>query len=156
MKIYTVDFETIIKNFIPYHDSLKSIQSDKKSFSDKIEKIKVEMEGIVSASKSLILDNALKTSNADRFKALQTEAIQLESEFRAKITQKQNDELESNFNQIIKFVDEWSVKNDADLIINKNSVVFSKPEFDITLNIIDILKESNLYKDHESVMLEMA
>ncbi len=101
MKIYTVDFETIIKNFIPYHNSLKSIQSDKKSFSDKIEKIKVEMEGIVSASKSLILDNALKTSNADRFKALQTEAIQLESEFRAKITQKQNDELESNFNQII-------------------------------------------------------
>ena len=37
MNIKVLDFEQILKNYTNYHDSLKSIQQDKKDFSDKID-----------------------------------------------------------------------------------------------------------------------
>lgn len=156
MKIYTVDFELIIKNFVPYHESIKSIQSDKKDFADKVEKIKNEMESIVSTSKTLVLDQSMQATNTMRLRELQTQAIQLESEFRSMITQKQSDELEKNFNQIIDIVNNYADANKLDMVVNKNSVVFSKTEFDLTQSIIEIIKEKSLYKEYETLEVDLA
>jgi Skp family chaperone for outer membrane proteins len=156
MKTYILDFEEVLKNFEPYHQSLKSIQKDKQEFSDLVDSIKKEMEGIVNSSKSLILDDASQQKNQNRFRDLQSKAVQAESDFRANIMTKQNEELEKNFNQIIALVNDWSSENDIDLVINKNTVVFVKPEFEITNKMIELIKEKGMYQEYIDGMYEVA
>lgn len=155
MQTHVLDFEEVLKNYTPYHESLKSIQKDKQQFADTIDDIKKEMETILSSSKSLILDDATNKKNQDRFRELQTKAVQVESEFRANIVQKQNDELESNFNQVIEIVNDWASQNSIDLVVNKSSVVFVKPEFEITSHIVDVIKQKGLYQEYKEGMYEV-
>lgn len=156
MKTYILDFEEVLKNFTPYHESLRSIQKDKQDFADLIDGIKKEMETIINSSKSLILDDSTNQKNQMRFRELQTKAVQAESEFRANIVTKQNDELEKNFQQIIELVNDWSKENDVDLVVNKNTVVFVKPEFEITQKIVDLIKSKGLYQEYVEGMYEVA
>ena len=118
MKIYVVDFEEVLKNYVNYHESLKKIQVEKDKFSDDIEKIKKEMERIISSSK-LLVDERSQMEQGIRFKELQTKAIKLESEFRNDIVKLQNAELETNFAQISDIVGEWAKKAEIDFVINK-------------------------------------
>ena len=155
MKTYILDFEEVLKNFTPYHESLKSIQKDKQDFADLIDGVKKEMETIINSSKSLILDDSTNQKNQMRFRELQTKAVQAESEFRANIVTKQNDELEKNFQQIIDLVNEWSKENDIDLVINKNTVVFVKPEFEITTRIVELIKDKGMYQEYVEGMYEV-
>jgi Skp family chaperone for outer membrane proteins len=156
MKTYIVDFEEVLKNFEPYHQSLKEIQGEKQEFANLIEDIKKEMESIVNSSKSLILDEATQQKNQNRFRELQTKAVQAESEFRANIVTKQNDELEKNFQQIIEIVEDYSSNNQIDLVINKNSVVFVNPDFEITSKVVDIIKQKGLYQEFVEGMYDVA
>jgi Skp family chaperone for outer membrane proteins len=148
MKIYVVDFEEVLKNFTPYHESLKKIQSEKQKFADDIEDIKKEMETIVNSSRSLLLDENTQRDNANRFKDLQTKAIKLESEFRNDIVTLQNSELEQNFKQVSEIVQDWSSKENLDLVINKSQALFVSEKYDATSKIVDILKEKELYQEY--------
>jgi len=155
METFILDFEEVLKNFTPYHESLKLIQGDKQEFANLIEEIKKEMEGILNSQKSLILDDATNQKNQNRFRELQTKAVQAESEFRANIVTKQNEELEKNFKQIIDIVDKWSADNNIDLVVNKSSVVYVNPKFDITSKIIDVVKSQGLYQEYVEGMYEV-
>jgi Skp family chaperone for outer membrane proteins len=147
MKIFIVNFEQIIKNYTPYQNSTKEIELEKINFTNKVDDIKREMEGIVSSSRVILLDQASKEQNAMRLRELQGEGMKLESEFRYKISQKQNDVLERSFQEISIIVNKWSKENNADMVINNNSVVFYKENFDVTDKIINILKENNLFSE---------
>jgi Skp family chaperone for outer membrane proteins len=154
MKIYIVDFEEVLKNYVNYHESLKKIQAEKDKFSDDIEKIKKEMEGIISSSK-LLVDERSQMEQGVRFKELQTRAIKLESEFRNDIVGLQNKELEDNFGQISDLVSDWAKKAEIDLVINKSQSIFVSEKYDATEVIIDLLKNNNLYHEFkESEYLE--
>lgn len=155
MKTHVLDFEEVLKNFTPYHESLKSIQKDKKDFAQSIDDIKQEMETILASQKNLILDDATNRKNQERFRDLQTKAVQLESEFRANIVAKQNDEIEKNFSQVIDIVNDWSKQNSVELVINKSSVVFVSKELEITSQIIDVIKIKGLYQEYREGMYEV-
>lgn len=146
MKIYVVDFEEVLKNYVNYHESLKRIQAEKDKFSDDLEKIKKEMEGIINASK-LLVDERSQMEQGIRFKELQTKAIKLESEFRNDIVSLQNKELETNFAEISEIVQDWSKKAEIDLVVNKSQVIFVDEKYDATSVIIDFLKNKNLYHE---------
>ena len=148
MKIYVVDFEEVLKNYIPYHESLKKIQNEKQKFADDIESIKKEMESIVNSSRSLLLDENTQRTNANRFKELQSNAIKLESEFRNDIVELQNSELEKNFKEVSDIVSDWSAKSDLDLVINKSQTLFVSEQYDATSVIVEILKEKELYQEY--------
>jgi Skp family chaperone for outer membrane proteins len=153
MKIYVVDFEQVLKNFINYHESLKLIQIEKDKFSDDIESIKKEMEGIISASR-LLVDDKSQMEQAAKFKELQAKAIKLESEFRSDIVELQNSELEKNFSEVSEIVKEWATKDEIDMVINKNQSLFVSDKFDATESIIEVLKNKQLYKEYnESELL---
>jgi Skp family chaperone for outer membrane proteins len=156
MKTYILDFEEVLKNFEPYHQSLKVIQKEKQDFSDLIDGIKKEMETIVNSSKSLILDDANQQKNQNRFRELQNKAVQAESEFRANIMTRQNDELEKNFQQIIELVNVWASENNVDLVINKNTVVFVKPELEITNSIVKLIRDKGMFLEYTEGMYEIA
>jgi len=153
--MYILDFEEVLKHFTPYHESLKKIQTDKQEFSNLIEGIKKEMESIVNSSKSLILDDVTNQSNQMKFRELQKKAVEAESDFRSSISVKQNEELEKNFQQVIDIVNIWAESNNIDIILNKNTVVFTKPEFEITNKIIELIKEKNLYQEYKDGMYEV-
>jgi Skp family chaperone for outer membrane proteins len=148
MKIYVVDFEQVLKNFTPYHESLILIQTEKDKFAGQIEQIKKEMEGIISTSR-LIIDEKSQMEQATRFKELQGKAIKLESEFRAEIVDIQNGELEKNFNQVSEIVQDWSKIAGIDLVLNKTQTLFMDSKLDATESIIEVLKNRNLYQEYK-------
>jgi len=148
MKIYVVDFEQVLKNFVLYHESLKLIQTEKDKFASDIEKIKKEMEGIISASR-LLVDEKSQMEQATKFKELQAKAIKLESEFRAQIVDIQNAELEKNFSEVSEIVKEWSQTAQIDLVINKTQTLFVNTQWDATEAIIEVLKNRNLYQEYK-------
>ena len=154
MTTHILDFEEVLRNFEPYHVSLKSIQKEKKEFSELIDNIKVEMETILSGSKSLILDDATNQKNQMRFKELQNKAVQAESEFRSNIVAKQNEEVEKNFQQIMDIVQEYSIENSLDLVVNKSTIVYVNPKLEITQQIIEVVKQKELYVEYIDGMYE--
>ena len=154
MTTHILDFEEVLRNFEPYHVSLKSIQKEKKEFSELIDAIKAEMETILSGSKSLILDDATNQKNQMRFKELQNKAVQAESEFRSNIVAKQNEEVEKNFQQIMDIVQEYSIENSLDLVVNKSTIVYVNPKLEITQQIIEVVKQKELYVEYIDGMYE--
>ena len=154
MTTHILDFEEVLRNFEPYHVSLKSIQKEKKEFSELIDAIKVEMETILSGSKSLILDDATNQKNQMRFKELQNKAMQAESEFRSNIVARQNEEVEKNFQQIMDIVQEYSIENSLDLVVNKSTIVYVNPKLEITQQIIEVVKQKELYVEYIDGMYE--
>ena len=156
MTTHILDFEEVLRNFEPYHVSLKSIQKEKKEFSELIDAIKTEMETILSGSKSLILDDATNQKNQMRFKELQNKAMQAESEFRSNIVARQNEEVEKNFQQIMDIVQEYSIENSLDLVVNKSTIVYVNPKLEITQQIIEVVKQKELYVEYIDGMYENA
>jgi Skp family chaperone for outer membrane proteins len=154
MTTYVLDFEEVLRNFQPYHESLKLIQKEKKEFSELIEGIKKEMETIIASNKSLILDDTTNQKNQLRFRELQNKAVQSESEFRTTIVAKQNEEVEKNFAQIMDLVNDYASEKSLDLVVNKNQVVFVNPNFEITNDIIEIVKTKGLYLEYQEGMYE--
>ena len=130
------------------------IQKEKKEFSELIEGIKKEMETIIASNKSLILDDTTNQKNQLRFRELQNKAVQAESEFRSTIVAKQNEEVERNFAQIMDLVNEYATEKSLDLVVNKNQVVFVNSKFEITNEIIEIVKTKGLYLEYVEGMYE--
>ena len=147
--IHILDFEQILKNFKPYHESLHKIRAHKKDFSDKIDEMKKEMETIVNSSRSLLLDDTTQTRNQNRVRELQTEGMKAESEFRSSIIDLQNNELEKNFSAISTLVEEWCKANKVDMILNKNAVVYVSSKNEITDKIESFIKEKGLYREYD-------
>ena len=153
MKIWVIDFEESLKNYIPYHESLKKINSEKSKFSDKVEEIKSEMQQIINTSQSLLLDEKTKQNSIERFNVLQQEAIKLEQNFRNDIVELQNKELEQNFNSLSEVLEEWISEQDVDIVLNKNQVLWTKKTFDTTSNFIEKLKEKELFDEYNEEKL---
>jgi len=156
MKIYVLDFEEVLKNYVGYHQSLNAINTKKLEFTNQIEEIKNEMEKLIKSANSLILDDKTKQMSAQKFKELQQQGMMVESEFRATIGEFQNVELEKNFSEITELVNEWvAQKNGVDLIINKNQTIYVKSELEITEYFIEWLKEKNLFQAVEPINTEI-
>lgn len=145
MNICVLDFEQILKNFKPYHESLVEIRDYRQQFSDKIERIKKEMETLISASKTLVLDESLQMKNATRFKELQAEGVKAESEFRSEIMERQNVALELSYTKLSELVEKYSEEKSISLVLNKSSVIFSNNSNDITIDILNFVKENDLF-----------
>lgn len=151
MNIWTVNFDDILTNFKPYHISVKKINDERDKFSTRVEEIKKEMEGIINASRSLILDDQNKKRSMERFQNLQQEAVDLEQNFRSKIVDLQNSELENNFKELSILSEEWSKDKPVDMILNKSGIVWVKEPFDKTSEFIDFLKLKDLYTEKDIV-----
>jgi Skp family chaperone for outer membrane proteins len=150
MKVYVVDIEEVLRNYKNYHESIDKINLEKDKFSDEIESIKKEMEGIINQSR-LIIDESGQREAALRFKELQSNAIQLEQEFRGRIIELQNSELDKNVKEVSDIISEWSNKMEFDVILNKSQTIFTKKEFDLTENVLTLLKEKELFKSIQNI-----
>lgn len=147
MKIYTVDFESIIKVYKPYIDAAMELENEKNDHISKIEGYKSEMQSIINSSQTLILDEKMKKEKMERFGKLQNEASKLDNEFRIRISKMQDEMMKKIYAQIEEIISDFSIKSSIDMIINKTEVIYFSPNVDLTSTIIDLVKEKDLYTD---------
>lgn len=145
MKIYTVNFEDIVKVYKPYVDVIKSMEVDKNAHIEKIEKYKAEMQAIINSSQTLILDEKMKKEKMDQFGKLQNEASKLDNEFRSYLSRLQDETMKKVYGEISTIITEFSERSSIDMVINNTEVIYFSPNMDITDTIIDIIKEKTLY-----------
>ncbi len=146
MKIRVVDFEVLTKNFQPYIDGYKNIESEKRNMLESIEPDRKEMEAILKRSQmGLIVDDASQKRDVEKFKKTQDKLMRLDIEFKNKLKE-MSDELNSNvYDQLSVIISEWANENSIDLITGKMEVVFNKSDIEVTEQIIEIIKQKNLF-----------
>lgn len=147
MKIYTVDFESIIKVYKPYIDAAMELENEKNGHISRIEGYKKEMQDIINSSQTLILDEKLKKEKMEKFGKLQNEASKIDNEFRIRISKMQDEMMKKIYTQIEGIISEFSVKSSIDMVINKTEVIYSSAQVDLTSTIIDLVKDKGLYTD---------
>lgn len=147
MKIYTVDFESIIKVYKPYIDASMELENEKNGHISIIEGYKKEMQDIINSSQTLILDEKLKKEKMEKFGKLQNEASKIDNEFRIRISKMQDEMMKKIYTQIEGIISDFSVKSSIDMVINKTEVIYSSAQVDITSTIIDLVKDKGLYTD---------
>jgi len=122
----------------------------KNKFITKLGPIKTEMESIINAAKSgLVLDANTQREKEQKFSELQQEAMSIDNDFKSSM-RKLHDELNKiTFDELSDFVNTWANENSIDLITGKMEVVFANDKYDATNDILEILKEKNLYVEYK-------
>lgn len=156
MKLRVTDFEVITKNYTNYQEGIKRIEEEKKDFVKSLDPVKKEMESIISQmSSGIIMDEATQKEKEDKFRTLQEQAMNIDNQFKVEMRRLHDELNKKTFDELSEIIDEYSKQNDIDMVIGKMEVVFLKEEFEITNNILDILKEKNLfYNETETEVLE--
>ena len=149
MKIYTVNYESLIKNFKSYYDSKEVLKSLQTAYIDTMTKYRAEMETLMKSSQSLLLDEATQSINQQRFMNLQKDAMEVEKKLRAEIQMTQESEMEKCYEALTKIVGEYATSTGIDLVLSHTSVVFAKSELDLTNVIKSELKTLDLYSEEE-------
>jgi len=147
METYVADIEVLLKNFIPYQESLLTIKEEKQDFSDKIEGIKDEMRKILDTSQSLILGNQTQEDKKAKFDALQKEGVQIQSEFQTKIVELQESELNRNLDLVNEIVADWAKSENIACIANKNTMLYVSDKFDATERILSVIKSKDKFNE---------
>ena len=108
------------------------------------------MESIIKmASSGLVVDRSTEESRMARFQKLQQEAVGIDSEFQARIKEMRGELNEKSYDELEIIISEWAEKNSIDLVSGKMEIVFANPKYDATNEILDVLKEKDLYIENE-------
>lgn len=149
MNLKVIDFDILTRNFKPYVDGIKNIDSEKRSMLDSIQPIKKEMESILAKSQSgLILSDMDQKRDVERFRYLQDSLMKSDMEFKNKLKGMSDDLNAIVYEQLSEIISEWSSTNSIDIVIGKMEVVFNKPEFEATDDIIELIKNKDLFFNH--------
>ena len=149
MEIRVLDFDILTKNYKSYQDGIKRIAGEKNGFISKLGPLKSEMESIITAAKSgLILDPNTQKQKEQRFSELQQEAMMIDNDFKTKMRELHDELNKTTFDELSEFVNEWATENSIDLVTGKMEVVFANEKFDATNDILEILKEKDLYVEY--------
>jgi Skp family chaperone for outer membrane proteins len=146
MKFRVADFEKLSLHFTVYNNGLNKIEEYRKEILIKVDPLRKEMQSIIVAAESgIVLDSKSENERVQRFQQIQSDLMSIDKEVKVEMTKKRDDLTKEVYNQLQSIVEEWSKENSIDLVFGKIEVVYLKPEFEITNDIIDILKQKNLY-----------
>jgi len=157
MEIRIVDFELLTRHYTNYQNGLNEIEDEKTKFLEKVEPFRKEMQNIIiSTQGGIVLDNLSQEQRVQKFQSLQQDALEVEKEAKIKLKEMAQKLNEKVYNELEVIVSDWSEKNSIDLVIGKLEVVYLNKSFESTDDILQILKERNLFveyteKEKESV-----
>lgn len=156
MKLRVTDFEILTKNYSNYQDGIKRIEEEKKDFIKSLEPVKKEMESIISQmSSGLIVDETTQKEKEEKFRSLQEQAMNIDNQFKTEMHRLHDELNKKTFDELSEIIDTYSKSNDIDMVIGKMEVVYLKEEFEITNDIVEVLKEKNLYYSNETTQTEV-
>ena len=145
MELRVVYFEVLTKNYKNYQDGIKNIEEEKKSFINSLDPVKKEMETIISQmSTGLIVDEKTQSEKEERFKALQDQAVGIDNQFKVEMRRLHDELNKSTYNELSTIISEYSEANSIDLVIGKMEIVYLVDKFEITEQILEVLKEKDL------------
>lgn len=152
MEIRVIDFEILTTHYKNYRDGVDLINAERKSILKEIEPIRKEMNMIISsATNGLIIDGKTKEQQMKRFQELQQELVEIDNDFKAK-NKKMVDELNTkSFDELSEIIKHWAENNSIDLVSGKMEIVFCNDKWDVTNDILEILKQKELYVEREIV-----
>jgi Skp family chaperone for outer membrane proteins len=146
MEIRVIDFDKLTRSYTNYRTGINKIDVEKKSFLERLDPIKKEMESIINSAKSgLVLDQSTQREKEVKFAELQQEAMSIDGEFKNRMRELHDSLNKETFDSLQEIITEWSQNNNIDLVTGKMEVVFSKDKYDSTDDIINILKEKDLF-----------
>lgn len=148
MEIRVIDFEILTSHYKNYRDGVDKINAEKEAILKKVEPIKKEMNQIISSVQSgLIMDARTQQQKAERFQELQKEVVQIDNDFKYKNRQMVDELNTKSYDELSNIIGVWAVKNSIDLVSGKMEIVFCNEKWDITNDILEVLREQNLYVD---------
>jgi Skp family chaperone for outer membrane proteins len=150
MEIRVIDFEILTTHYKKYRDGVDVINFERKKILEEIEPIKKEMNMIISsATTGIILNGQTQQQQAERFQELQQQIMEIDNDFKVK-NKKMIDELNTkSFDELSEIVTDWATTNSIDLVSGKMEIIFCNDKWDVTNDILEILKEKELYVDRE-------
>lgn len=152
MEIRVIDFGIVTSHYINYFNGVKEINAEKEEFLKKMEPLKNQMNQIISAATNgLILDTKTQQQKAEEFQQIQRDAVEIEKEFQYKVKNMTTALNEKSYEELEVIVTEWAEKNSIDLVTGKMEVIFSNPKYDSTDEILEVLKEKDLFVEKENV-----
>ncbi len=146
MELRVIDFEILTRNFQPYVEGYKEIESEKRKMLESVDPDKKEMEAIIKRSQSgLVLDEASQKRDMEAFRQIQEKLMKLDQDFKRKLKE-MSDELNTNvYEQLAVIVEEWAKANSINLVMGKMEVIFNTDNIDATEQMLEAIKEKGLY-----------
>jgi Skp family chaperone for outer membrane proteins len=146
MELRVIDFEVLTRNFQPYVDGYKTIESEKRKMLSSIDPEKKEMETIIKRSQSgVILDENSQRKDMERFKEIQDKLMKLDMDFKKQLKEMSEDLNTSVYDQLSVIVEEWSKANSINLVMGKMEVIFNTEDIDATEQILEVIKEKGMF-----------
>lgn len=150
MIIRIIDFQELTAHYKNYREGINRIEEKKKEFLEKLEPLKKEMNDIIRYAQSgLIVDSESQRVKSERFQLLQQEAVSMDNDFKYEVKKMSEEINQKSYDELSKIIEHWSVENNIDMVIGKMEVVFNKEEFEATSDILEILKQKELYVEYE-------
>jgi Skp family chaperone for outer membrane proteins len=146
MELRVIDFEVLTRNFQPYVDGYKEIESEKRRMLESVDPDKKEMEAIITRSQSgIVLDEASQKRDMEKFRQIQDKLMKLDQDFKRKLKE-MSDDLNTNvYDQLSVIIEEWSKENSINLVMGKMEVIFNTENIDATEQILEVVKQKGLY-----------
>jgi Skp family chaperone for outer membrane proteins len=152
MEIRVIDFEILTTHYKKYRDVVDLINLERKKILEQIEPLRKEMNMIISsATTGIILNGQTQQQQAERFQELQQELVNIDNDFKAKNKEMVDQLNTKSFDELSVIITEWAEKNSIDLVSGKMEIIFCNDKWDVTNDILEILKEQELYVDREIV-----
>lgn len=148
MEIRVVDFEVLTRNYTNYQEGITKMEELRKSFVDRMEPIKTEMESIIKAANSgLIMDAKSQQENNEKFSMLQERAMSIDNEYKTTMRAEQDGLNKKTYNELETIITEWVDGKGIDLVMGRMEIVYANNNKDITEDILNVLREKNLFTE---------
>ena len=146
MEIRVIDFDALTKNYTKYQEGILNLSKVRNSFIDRVDPIKKEMQSIINTANSgLVVDRATQEQNNAKFTELQDEAMNIDNEYKVTMKAEQDSLNKTTYDELSEIITEWTSDKNIDMVIGKMEVVYLKEKFEITNEILDLLKSKDLY-----------
>jgi Skp family chaperone for outer membrane proteins len=148
MEIRIIDFELVTKHFVTYQKGMTEIRQVRDVFQKKVEPIRKEMQTIISQSSSgLVLDTLSQQERAERFQKLQQELVSIDADYKHQMNEMHGKLNVKSYDELEILISDWAKENSIDLVTSKMEVIFVNEKFDVTNDIIELLKTKELYSE---------
>jgi Skp family chaperone for outer membrane proteins len=145
MELRVIDFEVLTRNFQPYVDGYREIESEKRKMLESIDPDKKQMDDIIKRSQSgTAIDEDSQKRDMEDFRKIQDKLMRLDQDFKKRLKEMSDDLNTGVYDQLSEIIEEWATANSINLVMGKMEVIFNTKDIDATDEILEVVKEKGL------------
>lgn len=153
MEFRVVDFEKVTHHYKIYQDGIQKIEDYKDEIIKKVDPIRKQMQNILTAAQSgIVIDSLSEQQRMQKFQSLQQELVSIDKDAKIEITEMREKLNKSVYFELEKLINDWSVENNIDIVIGKLEVVYLKSQYEITDEILNLLKSNGEFIEEEDTV----